>query len=143
MSISGPERRGLLHCALQVPGHAGPVHAVCVHLGLREAHRARQLARLCELIQRDVPAQAPLIVAGDFNDWRRRAHRTLSAGAGLHEVFVHANGRAAKTFPVGMPMLQLDRIYVRNIASHIPMALPRMPWSRLSDHAPLAADVVL
>ena len=105
VSISGPERRGLLHCALQVPGHAGPVHAVCVHLGLREAHRARQLALLCELIQREVPAQAPLIVAGDFNDWRRRAHRALSAGAGLREVFVHANGRAAKTFLVGMPML--------------------------------------
>ena len=142
-SISGPERRGMLHCALEVPGCVLPVHAICVHLGLREAHRHRQLALLCDLIQREVPADAPLIVAGDFNDWRRNAHRILARGAGLHEVFVQAHGRAARTFPVGFPMLQLDRIYVRNVGVHSPVALPRQPWSRLSDHAPLAAEIVL
>ena len=143
VSISGPERRGMLHCALDVPGCALPVHAICVHLGLREAHRHRQLALLCNLIHREVPADAPLIVAGDFNDWRRNAHRILARGAGLHEVFVQAHGRAARTFPVGFPMLQLDRIYVRNVGAHSPVALPRQPWSRLSDHAPLAAEIVL
>ena len=143
VSISGPERRGMLHCALDLPGCVLPVHAICVHLGLREAHRHRQLALLCDLIQREVPADAPLIVAGDFNDWRRNAHRILSRGAGLHEVFVQAHGRAARTFPVGFPMLQLDRIYVRNVGAHAPVALPRQPWSRLSDHAPLAAEIVL
>ena len=143
VSISGPERRGLLHCALDVPGCGSPVHAICVHLGLRETHRFRQLALLCDLIGREVPADAPLIVAGDFNDWRRSAHRILSSGAGLREVFVHAHGRAARTFPVGLPMLQLDRIYVRDVEAHSPLALPRQPWSRLSDHAPLAAEIVL
>ena len=143
VSISGPERRGMLHCALDLPGCALPVHAICVHLGLREAHRHRQLALLCELIQREVPADAPLIVAGDFNDWRRNAHRILASGAALEEVFLHAHGRAARTFPVGFPMLQLDRIYVRNVGAHAPVALPRQPWSRLSDHAPLAAEIVL
>ena len=143
VSISGPERRGMLHCALDVPGCALPVHAICVHLGLREAHRHRQLALLCNLIHREVPADAPLIVAGDFNDWRRNAHRILARGGGLHEVFVQAHGRAARTFPVGFPMLQLDRIYVRNVGAHSPVALPRQPWSRLSDHAPLAAEIVL
>lgn len=143
VSISGPERRGLLHCALDVPGCPSPVHAICVHLGLREAHRHRQLALLCQLIQREVPVDAPVIVAGDFNDWRRSAHRILASGAALEEVFLHAHGRAAKTFPVGFPMLQLDRIYVRNVEEHSPVALPRRPWSRLSDHAPLAAEVVL
>ena len=143
VSISGPERRGVLHCALKVPGHASDVHAICVHMGLREAHRRRQLALLCELIGREVPADAPLIVAGDFNDWRRSAHNALSEGAGLREIFLHAHGRAARTFPVGMPLLQLDRIYVRNTSAHTPIVLPRMPWSRLSDHAPLAAEIVL
>ncbi len=143
VSISGPERRGLLHCVLDIPGCVLPVHVICVHLGLREAHRRRQLALLCELIHSEVPTDAPVIVAGDFNDWRRSAHRILSSGAGLAEVFVHAHGRAAKTFPVGLPMLQLDRIYVRNVGAHAPIALPRQPWSRLSDHAPLAAEIVL
>ena len=34
VSISGPERRGLLHCVLKVPGRDTHVHAICVHLGL-------------------------------------------------------------------------------------------------------------
>ena len=33
ISISGPERRGMLHCELKVPGHSRNVHAICVHLG--------------------------------------------------------------------------------------------------------------
>jgi endonuclease/exonuclease/phosphatase family metal-dependent hydrolase len=42
-----------------------------------------------------------------------------------------------------MPLLQLDRIYVRNTAGHSPIALPAHPWSHLSDHAPLAAQITL
>ena len=88
-----------------------------------------------------LPADAPLVVAGDFNDWRQRAHRVLERRAGLCEVFVHAHGRAAKTFPARFPVLQLDRIYVKNVRTHAPVALPRRPWSHLSDHAPLAAEI--
>ena len=42
-----------------------------------------------------------------------------------------------------MPFLRLDRIYVRNVAGVRPLPMPRHPWSRLSDHAPLAAEVQL
>ena len=143
VSIGQYEARGLLHCALQIPGQPTAVHAVCVHLGLSESHRQHQLAGLCELIRREVPAQAILLVAGDFNDWRNRAHETLAQGAGLREVFVHAQGAAAKTFPAHWPLLRLDRIYVRNVRAHAPVPLPRRPWSRLSDHAPLAAEIEL
>ncbi len=69
--------------------------------------------------------------------------RLLETSAGLREVFVHSKGRAARTFPAGFPLLQLDRIYVRNARVHAPLPLPRRPWSRLSDHAPLAAEVSL
>ena len=90
-----------------------------------------------------MPAEAPLIVAGDFNDWASQANRLLEDSAGLREVFVHCNGRPARTFPARFPLLQLDRIYVRNARVHAPLPLPRRPWSRLSDHAPLAAEVGL
>jgi endonuclease/exonuclease/phosphatase family metal-dependent hydrolase len=90
-----------------------------------------------------VPPDAPLVVAGDFNDWRGRAHRVLEEGAALREVFVHANGAAAKTFPSRFPLLSLDRIYVRNAGVHEPVVLPRKPWSHLSDHAPLVANIDL
>ena len=91
----------------------------------------------------EVPAQAPLIVAGDFNDWRGRAHQLLAEGAALREVFVQANGRAARTFPARFPVLPLDRIYVRNAGVHAPVELPRRPWSHLSDHTPLVAEIDL
>ena len=95
------------------------------------------------MIAEEVPGEAPLVVAGDFNDWRVRAHSVLRRCAGLHEVFVHAGGQAARTFPARLPLLRLDRIYVRNAAVHRPVALPRRPWTHLSDHAPLVAEVTL
>jgi endonuclease/exonuclease/phosphatase family metal-dependent hydrolase len=143
VSIAGPEKRGLLHCALRLPGRPIEVHVICAHLGLAEAHRLQQLELLCQIVEGEVPADAPLIVAGDFNDWRGRAHDILEAGAQLREVFVHANGSAAKTFPSRFPLLPLDRIYVRNADAHSPVVLPRKPWSHLSDHAPLVADIAL
>lgn len=143
VSFHGHEARGLLHCELRIPGREIAVHAICVHLGLLESHRQRQLERLCGIVGKEVPPTAPLLVAGDFNDWQRRAHRVLERCAGLREVFVAARGRAAATFPAALPVLQLDRIYVRNAVRHAPIALPRRPWSRLSDHAPIAAEIRL
>jgi endonuclease/exonuclease/phosphatase family metal-dependent hydrolase len=139
VSVVGDEARGFLHCVLDVPG--GALHAICVHLGLRESHRNDQLDRLCHLIEGAVPADAPLVVAGDFNDWRKRAHDRLARCAGLTEVFVAATGRAVKTFPARWPLLALDRIYVRHVRSARPLPLPARPWSHLSDHAPLAAEL--
>ena len=114
-----------------------------VHLGLRESHRRRQLDLLCRMVCDGIPREDPLLVAGDFNDWRRKAHSVLERCAGLREVFVHAHGSAARTFPARFPALQLDRIYVRNAQVHAPMVLPRRPWSHLSEHAPLAAEISL
>jgi endonuclease/exonuclease/phosphatase family metal-dependent hydrolase len=139
VSSAGNETRGFLHCVIDVAG--AMVHTICVHLGLFERERRRQLDLLCRLIEREVPADAPLIVAGDFNDWRERAHECLSNRAGLRDVFVSATGRAARTFPARWPLLALDRIYVRNAYASQPLVLGRKPWSHLSDHAPLAAEL--
>ena len=146
VSISGPERRGLLHCELAIPhlsGRSVNLHAICVHLSLTETHRTQQMDKLCNLIAANIPPQAPLVVAGDFNDWRHRAKTQLADGAGLHEVFVQAHGQPARTFPARKPLLRLDRIYVRNAIGHKPVVLPHKPWSHLSDHAPLAAEIEL
>jgi endonuclease/exonuclease/phosphatase family metal-dependent hydrolase len=143
VSIRGAEGRGLLHCVLQVPGCDAQVHVICVHLGLTESHRLKQLHMLCDIVHKHIPAHAPVIAAGDFNDWRQRAHAVLAQGASLHDVFVQAHGRAARTFPARLPLLALDRIYVRNAIGHAPVVLPLKPWSHLSDHAPLAAEIEL
>ncbi|MCQ4270307.1 endonuclease/exonuclease/phosphatase family protein [Pseudomonas kuykendallii] len=141
VSISGPERRGLLHCELQVPGHDA-FHAICVHLGLREAHRQQQLGLLCELIS-SLPPDAPVVVAGDFNDWRLKASPVLERGANMHEAFAREHGIVARSFPAHWPLLRLDRVYVRNATTRNPQVLSNRPWSHLSDHVPLAVEIHL
>jgi len=140
ISILGTEERGLLHCVLQVPGF-GEVHAICVHLGLKETHRQQQLSLLADLVTR-LPQEAPVIIAGDFNDWRQKADAALTP-TGLREVFVESFGAPAKSFPARFPLLRLDRIYVRNARIRSPKVLSNRPWSHLSDHAPLAVEVSL
>ena len=41
------------------------------------------------------------------------------------------------------PLLPVDRIYVRGLQARDPMLLSTRPWSHLSDHAPLVAEVFL
>jgi endonuclease/exonuclease/phosphatase family metal-dependent hydrolase len=79
------EKRGLLHCVVDVGGR--PVHCFVVHFGLFGRSRERQAQALVDWIARDVPLGAPLIVAGDFNDWRDRLTNDLCAELGVCEVF--------------------------------------------------------
>lgn len=139
VSQGASEPRGLLHCVLDVPGSAAALHAICAHFGLRESHRRRQAARLVELVEDQVPDGAPLVIAGDFNDWRGRGHDTLVRALRLESVGRDARGRPPRTFPARLPFLRLDRIYVRNLR-HRDVVLPRMPWAVVSDHLALAAD---
>jgi endonuclease/exonuclease/phosphatase family metal-dependent hydrolase len=141
VSIRGRERRGLLHCVMKLPRLGRELHVICAHLGLVESHRRRQLEQMCELVNAAVPRDAPLFVAGDFNDWRVRANATLERCAGLQEVFLTADGRVARTFPARWPLLRLDRIYYRNARVVRTELLSAAPWSHLSDHAALATEV--
>ncbi len=141
VSISGHENRGLLHCVLRLPGDGTEVHAICVHLGLRESHRNAQLDLLMQRLA-ELPADAPVIVAGDFNDWRQRADAQLKP-CGLREVFAEQYGKPARSFPARLPALRLDRIYVRNLKASRPKVLTNRPWSHLSDHAPLSVEIEL
>ena len=62
-----------------------------------------------------MPEDAPLIIAGDFNDWRRKGDRILTDKLGVYEVFEEVKGRPARTFPSVLPMFRLDRIYAREL----------------------------
>jgi endonuclease/exonuclease/phosphatase family metal-dependent hydrolase len=141
VSLHGDEKRGLLYGHVEVPG--SDLHLICVHFGLTAHHRRQQLQQLCTAIHEIVPADAPLVVAGDFNDWQQAIHAHLCNRTGLREVFVDSYGAAARTFPAWWPLLRLDRIYVRNVSHHQPIELGRKPWSHLSDHVPLAVTIDL
>lgn len=143
VSFGTHERRGLLYCILRLPELGRHIHVVCVHLGLRERHRRVQIKLLKRLIEREVPIDAPLIIAGDFNDWRLRAQNTLMRIPGFQEVFNASVGRVARTFPARFPVLRLDRIYIRNFKEFRPVFFYPGIWKRLSDHAPLAVELDL
>lgn len=130
------EQRGLLHCCAHVPG-LGDLHLICVHLSLTEGQRRRQLDSLISHVRRNIPARAPLLIAGDFNDWRNRASPVLSTQLGLQEAFVAHTGHPARSYPSKLPMLSLDRIYVRGFNVRNTEVHAGSPWSRISDHAVL------
>lgn len=135
------ERRGLLHCEVSLPGIKGPAHCVCVHLGLTGGSRRRQMEALAERMERLVPGDAPLIIAGDFNDWRNRADDILGRRLGLTEVFSRGGGRPPRSYPSALPFFRLDRIYVRGFRVRQAKVHFGEPWSRISDHAALTADL--
>ncbi|HTP97041.1 MAG TPA: endonuclease/exonuclease/phosphatase family protein [Burkholderiales bacterium] len=136
------ENRGLLHCELDVPGWRERLHCVCVHLGLFARTRTRQLHALRSRIERLVPTGAPLIVAGDFNDWRLRAGREFAQPLRLREAFELARGAPARSFPAALPLFQLDRIYTRGFHVRSAHAHHGHVWSKISDHAALSCTLV-
>ena len=127
------EQRGLLHSEVMV--HEQSVHVVVVHLGLIRASRSRQVAQLRRFIEREVPAAAPLLVAGDFNDWGEQLRLELEASQ--LRVF---GGQRQPTFPARLPLVQLDHVYARGLTPlgiHVPRG---RIWWRMSDHLPLIAE---
>ncbi|HUP55806.1 MAG TPA: endonuclease/exonuclease/phosphatase family protein, partial [Bdellovibrionota bacterium] len=143
VSTNRLESRGLLHAQIEVPGASAPLHAICVHLGLREADRRTQVDRLCDRIESHVPHAEPLVIGGDFNDWRLRATPVLSRKLGVSEAFVTVNGDHPRTFPAWLPALRLDRIYVRGMKIRAARCMTGNPWRILSDHTPLVAELGL
>jgi len=132
------ERRGLLHAEIRLPQFEQPLHCFCIHLALLQRGRSRQLAAIAERVASQVPPSAPVILAGDFNDWRKQASGALNQ-AGFSEVFETLTGKSALTFPSHMPVLSLDRIYVRNLK--VKDARVLRDWANLSDHLGLWAEL--
>lgn len=142
VSFQKKASRSLLHGVIKIPG-LPDVHVICIHLGLFRLERDKQLAILCDRIQSHVPEHEPLIIAGDFNDWSKKAEHYMESHLELHEAFKLLTGKHAKSFPTWRPTLQVDRIYFRGLELVNCERLYLMPWRRLSDHIPLHAEFSL
>ena len=132
--------RSILHGVIELPHHRTRLHTLCVHLGLFERERQAQLNRLTDRIASHVPANEPMIIAGDFNDWRQRAERHLHRHLQLDELFVTLTGRHARTWPIWKPVLPMDRIYYRGLRPVAGQCLNQGAWRQLSDHSALLGD---
>lgn len=98
---------------------------------------------LAQHMERVAADTAPLIIAGDFNDWRNHADDILVDRLGVIEVFGGAVGRPARSFPSTLPVFRLDRIYVRGFRIDRAEVHYGPPWSKISDHAALSAHLAL
>lgn len=136
------ERRGILHCELGLPDGI-QIHALSIHLSLTEQQRRRQLVMLSEYVDQHVPHQAPLLIAGDFNDWRQYGHQWLCERLQMCEAFTELDGRPARSFPSHLPVLRLDRVYLRGFRVLSAQVLSGAPWSHVSDHAALSVRASL
>lgn len=153
------EARGILHCVVQAP--RCDLHCYVIHLGLFAGSRKRQIEALIEAVGTSSPPNAPLIIAGDFNDWTNQLSDTLHNRLSVTEVFdqdLPARGfgtylrtlsgrgprtQPARTFPAALPWLRLDRIYVRGFKVQTAQVLHGALWAKLSDHAPIVASLEL
>ena len=127
-------QRGVLYGRLD-----NGIKLLCVHFGLLGRERRYQLRRLREVINEISDPREPLIMAGDFNDWRLVCDKYLRRELGFEEVMTSINGRPARTYPAILPLMRMDRIYFRNMELLDGGLLSGWPWSRLSDHSALTA----
>ena len=153
------EQRGILHCIINTD--ACPIHCYVVHLGLFESGRGRQTQALIDCVNASAANGEPVIIAGDFNDWRNTLSAKLRDALGVVEVFDElGNGskigdlvrnlsgrekivKPARTFPAALPWFRLDRIYVRGFKVDTAQVLHGKLWAKLSDHAPIVASLKL
>lgn len=133
------EKRGLLHTVIHFEEKV-EIHLICVHLDLMDSGRSQQTQKIIERIQSHVPEKAPLILAGDFNDWGQKATDRLQSRLHLDEVFLYQEGQHAKSYPAVFPLLPLDRIYFRGLHPQKALCLKGKPWNQLSDHNALYAE---
>jgi endonuclease/exonuclease/phosphatase family metal-dependent hydrolase len=141
LSTRSIERRGALISVLQAG--AARIHVVSTHFSLLARDRQLQAQALAGTILKTVPRDEPLIIAGDFNDWRRGVDRVLREELGVVEVFDHSHTLPARTFPSFLPVLRLDRIYLRGVKARQAQVMVGLDWARHSDHVPIMAELSL
>jgi endonuclease/exonuclease/phosphatase family metal-dependent hydrolase len=133
------EQRGLLHAPVRWNG--AMVHAVVVHLGLAHRSRVRQVQRLADFIQAQVPPGQMLLVAGDFNDWGERLDGPMQDLGLTRASAPGAPHSRCATFPSMAPVFALDRFYLRDLSCRATMVPRGLAWARMSDHLPLVAEL--
>ncbi|MDQ3620970.1 MAG: endonuclease/exonuclease/phosphatase family protein [Verrucomicrobiota bacterium] len=97
--------------------------------------RGSAFQRLGELVAAD--RDAPLIVMGDFNTSIDSPHYRVLRES-LSDAFETAGRGFSETWPVPVPLLSLDHIWVN---APLRVANCQLGWSSLSDHRPVVAEI--
>lgn len=134
LSFPGREPRGAIEAKLEVAGRR--LRIVATHLGLAPAERRAQVRLLLRRFER--PCCDCDVLLGDINEWFLWG-RPLTW---LHRRFERSPAPA--TFPVRLPLLALDRIWVRPRSWLRSLERHDTPAARAaSDHLPVRAEIAL
>jgi len=121
-----------------------PLEIFNLHLGLSARERQKQISLLAESSEfRGVAPDTPMLVAGDFNDWRSLLWPVFTNGLGFRSATDSRTGRrrALATYPSFSPQGALDRIYFRGPLQLAGVHRCRLQVARVaSDHLPVMAE---
>jgi endonuclease/exonuclease/phosphatase family metal-dependent hydrolase len=135
------EQRGMLVCRIFIPEREEYVYAACLHLNLFHSGRVVQYQIIKDYVESsEIKKGAPFIIAGDFNDWNQKSCQVFEKKLGMKEVHKTLYGSLARTFPARVPILCLDRIYVKNL-NVVKTELIHQEKVHLSDHLPIFSEV--
>jgi endonuclease/exonuclease/phosphatase family metal-dependent hydrolase len=140
LSIKGREPRGCLKTTIALPTGQN-LYLLVLHLGLRHFERQEQFRFLSNYLEQMSHA-VPLLVSGDFNDWRYALHSLTYRNISLFDAHEIYTGSLARTFPAFCPVLPLDRIYFSGVTLKR-TEIWKKTWRTTSDHLPLSAQFEL
>lgn len=132
------ESRGLLHARLS--HHHKEVHLFNTHLNLLERDRSKQINWIRSHLETELHEHHPVILAGDFNDWRRKVVDFVHQESALKEVFAEVHQKHPNSFPSFLPGLSLDRIFYNNLTLTKAKKFSGKDFRKMSDHLPLLAQ---
>jgi endonuclease/exonuclease/phosphatase family metal-dependent hydrolase len=113
-----------------------------VHLGLMHLERRAQVRRLISHLLEGSVAGQPVVLAGDWNEWRSRLVQDVVHRFGFHIARSDVAGAPWRTFPSRRPLVALDKILYRDPVRCRHVACVADLWTRTaSDHLPLVVDL--
>lgn len=139
LSTNKFEQRGLLVCKIQLPEIDKKITVMTTHLNLMGKGRQKQYQKILGEISHHEGES--IILAGDFNDWTKKASAIFEEQLGFEEIFKKIKGDYPKTFPAFYPFMQIDRIYAKKVKALDAKVMKVPHKSKLSDHLPLFAEV--
>ena len=131
------KRRGALMATIATP--EGQLFVTSGHLGLNSEERHRQVDQLLSDLRFAQFAHLPTIVALDSNDWRD----SLISGSLARQGFTQVTSPLSqfRTFPAYMPLLALDKIFIRGTVIIRSAHTVKTKLSRVaSDHLPVVLE---
>lgn len=135
------EHRGLLKTKIMIPEIEKEILLCNTHLNLTQRGRDLQAEMIIDKLERE--NDMPWILVGDFNDWNKKISKKIESSLNAKEVFKELHGNYPATFPSFMPILSLDRIFVKKLVPINAIALQDPHWKNLSDHIPLFVEIDL